>query len=138
MAKLPGGQKVGFAFVKCSDQGSERSQEGRRSRGKRSRAGGFWGSNDEGKENGRNESNNGKDDEGKGADAADVPKSVFRGGDVGFWMVAEIDFTDPGCRVEEERKPACTYESCSSWRRGLFLTYPCPKLDPADGLYPIR
>ena len=63
MAELPGGQKVGFAFFKCSDQGSEWSQECWRPWGERTRAGGVGRLNYEGEEYRRDERDDGKDDE---------------------------------------------------------------------------
>lgn len=49
-------------------------------------------------------------------------------------MVAEIDFTDPGRRVEEEWEPAFTYESCSSWEKGLFSYLSMPRTGPSRWL----
>ena len=107
MAKLPCGQEVGFALIKRSDQGGERSQEGWGSRGKRSGSRDVGRFNNKGEENGRDESDDGEDDERKRAYAADVAERVFRSRCIGFRMVAKVDLTDPGGRVEEEWEPTC-------------------------------
>ncbi len=57
-------------------------------------------------EDGGGEGDDGEDDEREGANATDVAEGVFGSGGVGVGMVAEVDFADPGCAVEEEGEPA--------------------------------
>ena len=83
---MPGGEEVGLVFVEGFDDGGE-----------------GWGAargeaaavlvgrlDDEGEEDGAGEGNNGEDDEGEGADAANVAEGVFGGGGVGFGVVTEV------------------------------------------------
>lgn len=55
------------------------------------------------------ESNDGKCDEGHGADAPNFPREVSVSVHLCFGgcIVAEVDFPNPCCRIEEKRKPSC-------------------------------
>ena len=79
---------------------------------------GVGGSYEPGKANGATEGNDGEDNKGQRANAANITKRIGRSFLCCFGMVAEVDLTDPGGRVEEEREPA----------------YPGPELHPTDGL----
>lgn len=61
---------------------------------------------DEGEEDGAQKSNNGEDNKRERAHSTDVAECVFGRLGVTFWVVAEVDFADPGCAIEEEGKPA--------------------------------
>ena len=103
MGPLPGGEEVGFVALDGFDDGGNAG-------------GAAWGEfasvlvgglDYEGEEDGAQEGDDGEYDEGEGADAPNVTEGVFRGGDVGLGVVAEVDFTDPGCAVKEEGEPTC-------------------------------
>ena len=54
------------------------------------------------------ECDNGEGDERHGPDATYFAGEIVGCLDISRGIIAEIDFADPGCAVEEERKPACS------------------------------
>ena len=99
---LPGGEEVWLVLV----EGFEDGGYGAGSAGSEFSAVLVGGLDGEWEEDGGCEGDDGEDEEGEGADAADVAEGVFGSGCVGVGMVAEVDFADPGCAVEEEGEPA--------------------------------
>ena len=99
---MPCGEEVWFVFV----NGFEDGGYGWRPAGSEFSAILFGGLDGQGEEDRGGEGDDGKDNEREGADTADVAEGVFGSRGVGVGMVAEVDFADPGCAVEEEREPA--------------------------------
>ena len=99
---MPCGEEVWFVFV----NGFEDGGYGWRPAGSEFSAILFGGLDGQGEEDRGGEGDDGKDNEGEGADTADVAEGVFGSRGVGVGMVAEVDFADPGCAVEEEGEPA--------------------------------
>ena len=102
MGVLPGGEEVWFVFIDGFQDGSD----GWGAAGSEFSAILVGGLDGQGEEDRRSEGNDGKDNEREGADTADVAEGVFGSRGVGVGMVAEVDFADPRCAVEEEGEPA--------------------------------
>ena len=102
MGILPCGEEVWFVFV----EGFEDGCYGWGPAGSKFSAVLVGRLDGEGEDDGRGEGDDGEDDEREGADASDVAEGVFGSGGVRVGMVAEVDFADPGCAIEEEGEPA--------------------------------
>lgn len=66
----------------------------------------FWALDNEGEQNGHDECDDGEANERQRADTSNLSCHIVGGFDRGGGIVAQIDFADPGCAVEEEGKPA--------------------------------
>ena len=103
VAPLPGCEQIWFVVAEGLE---ERGYDFGPARGEAARAVLVGGLDDEGEEDGASEGDYREYDKGEGAYAADVAEGVFAGGGGGGGVVAEVDFADPGCAVEEEGEPA--------------------------------